>query len=56
MAKLGGYMGKMLRVDLSKELITEEKVDKAILRNYVGVSGLGAKMIYDEVPPEHRME
>jgi len=52
MAKLGGYMGKMLRVDLTKELITEEKVDEAILRNFVGCSGLGAKMIYDEVPPD----
>ncbi len=52
MAKLGGYMGKMLRVDLTKELITEEKVDEAILRNFVGVSGLGVKIMYDEVPPD----
>ena len=52
MAKLGGYMGKMLRVDLTKERITEGKVDEAKLRNFVGVSGLGAKMIYDEVPPD----
>jgi len=51
MTKPGGYMGKMLRVDLTKELITEEKVDEAILRNYVGVSGLGVKIMYDEVPP-----
>ena len=52
MAKLGGYMGKMLRVDLTKELITEEKVDEAILRNFVGTSGLGVKIMYDEVPPD----
>jgi aldehyde:ferredoxin oxidoreductase len=45
-------MGKMLRVDLTKELITEEKVDEAILRNFVGTSGLGVKIMYDEVPPD----
>jgi aldehyde:ferredoxin oxidoreductase len=45
-------MGKMLRVDLSKELITEEKVDEAKLRNFVGVSGLAVRFIYDEVPPD----
>jgi aldehyde:ferredoxin oxidoreductase len=52
MAKLGGYMGKMLRVDLTKELITEEKVDPAILRKFVGNSGLAVRFMYDEVPPD----
>ncbi len=47
-----GYMGKWLRVDLTKELITEEKVDPAILRKYVGNSGLAVKLMYDEVPPD----
>ena len=41
MAKLGGYMGKILRVDLTNERITEEKVDEAILRMFVGGLGPG---------------
>lgn len=60
---LGGYMGKILRVDLTKEKITEEKLpNQATLRMYVGGTGLGIKMIYDEVPanvqwsdPENRL-
>ena len=49
---LGGYMGKILRVDLTNEKITEEKLLKQdVLRMYVGGTGLGIKYIYDEVPP-----
>ena len=50
MTKPGGYMGKMLRVDLTKELITEEEPDEAKLKNFVGGTGLGVKLLYDEVP------
>ena len=51
MAKLGGYMGKILRVDLTDEMITtEELLDQATLRKYVGGTGLGVKIMYDEVP------
>ena len=50
MAKLGGYAGKILRVDLTNERITEEKLDEATLRRFVGGSGLGTKILYDEVP------
>ena len=52
MPKLGGYMGKVLRVDLAKERITEEKLDEATLRRFIGGSGLGVKIMYDEVPPD----
>ena len=41
MPKLGGYMGKILRVDLTDERLTEEKVDEATLRKFVGGGGLG---------------
>jgi len=50
MAKLGGYMGKILRVDLTEERITEEKLPEATLRKYLGGTGLGVKIMYDEVP------
>ncbi len=46
-----GYMGKVLRVDLTDEIITEESLDAAVLRQYIGGAGLGARVLYDEVPP-----
>jgi aldehyde:ferredoxin oxidoreductase len=60
---LGGYVGKLLRVDLSAGTISEEPLPSDdILRKYIGGLGLGAKIIYDEVPlsvnaldPENRL-
>ena len=48
---IGGYMGKILRVDLSRERISEEVPDEATLRKYIGGTGLGVKYLYAEVPP-----
>ncbi len=45
---LGGYMGKFLRINLTKKEITLKKFDEKILRKYIGGSGLGAKILYDE--------
>lgn len=46
------FWEKVLRVDLSKNSISEERLDRAKLLNFVGGRGLGAKLIYDEVAPE----
>ncbi len=59
----GGYAGKLLRIDLSAGTIADEALPSDdILRQYVGGLGLGAKIIYDEVPlnvnaldPENRL-
>jgi aldehyde:ferredoxin oxidoreductase len=48
---VGGYMGKVLRVDLSNEQISEESLDSETLRRYVGGTGFGTKYLYEEVPP-----
>ncbi len=48
---VGGYMGKLLRVDLSDGTMTEDSLDEATLRKYLGGTGIGAKILYDEVPP-----
>ena len=48
---MNGYMGRILRVDLSNELIKEEYLGEAILRQYIGGVGFGARVLYDEVPP-----
>jgi aldehyde:ferredoxin oxidoreductase len=49
--KTGGYLGRVLRVDLTSETITAETLDDSILRKFVGGAGLGARYLYDEVPP-----
>jgi len=45
------YTGKYLRVDLTTGTITKERIKPDVLRKYVGGSGLGTKIMYDEVPP-----
>lgn len=47
-----GYAGKVLRVNLTEETISEESLDETILRMYLGGTGLVAKYLYDEVPPK----
>ena len=39
-----GYAGKILRVNLTNERITEEVLDEATLRKWVGGVGFGAKV------------
>jgi aldehyde:ferredoxin oxidoreductase len=48
--KVGGYAGKILRVDLTNERITEDVLDEATLRKWVGGVGFGAKYLYDLAP------
>ena len=50
-AKVAGYAGKILRVDLSKKKISEEKLDEGTIKKWVGGVGLAAKYLYEEVPP-----
>src|SRR4030042_2006099 len=50
MAEPGGYAGKILRVDLTNERLTDEKMEEATLRKYIGGTALGVKILYDEVP------
>ncbi len=52
MSDVGGYAGKFLRVDLSKEKTTDVMFDEETMRRYIGGTGIGAKILYDEVPPE----
>lgn len=48
----GGYVGKILRVDLTEKKIATERLDPATMAGYVGGTGFGAKILYQEVPPE----
>ncbi len=49
---IGGYAGKFLRVDLTFERLSNVIFDEATLRKYVGGTGIGTKVLYDEVPPQ----
>ena len=46
----GGYMGKMLRVDLSEGTFREEELDPALAREFLGGRALGARLLYSEQP------
>ncbi len=48
---LGGYTGKILRVDLGRRHFSEGSFQEETLRDYIGGAGLGIKVLHDEVPP-----
>lgn len=50
-AEVKGYAGKMLRVDLTEEKTWDWFPAEETLRKYLGGTGIGAKILYDEVPP-----
>ncbi len=45
-----GYMGRILRVDLTDGKITEESLNEDDCRMYLGGSGLATKYLWNEVP------
>ncbi len=42
----GGYIGKMLFVDLSVASVREEPLDRSLTRQFVGGHGLGTRILY----------
>jgi len=49
---IGGYYGKVLRVDLSSKKTWDEPLSDDVCQKVVGGSGYGAKVLYEEVGPE----
>jgi len=47
---IGGYLGKLLRVDLSSGRTSTEELNQTFLEKWVGGVGLGAAYLYQEVP------
>jgi aldehyde:ferredoxin oxidoreductase len=47
-----GYMGKILRIDLTKEKIETQDLDQNLARKFIGGSGLATKILNDETGPE----
>ena len=46
------YAGNILRVELSSGLISKEEFSEADRRKWIGGAGLGAKILWEEVPSE----
>ncbi|PKM55174.1 MAG: hypothetical protein CVU98_12585, partial [Firmicutes bacterium HGW-Firmicutes-3] len=47
-----GYMGKILRVNLTTNEVTTEDLDFELAKKYIGGRGLGTKLYMDEVDPQ----
>ena len=43
-----GYMGKILRVDLSRNELKDEILDEKLTRQFIGGYGIGARLIFSE--------
>jgi len=46
----GGYVGKLLFVDLTEGSIREEALSEDLARKFIGGYGLGARVLYDMMP------
>ena len=46
-----GWMGKILRVDLTEHSYEIEDLDEDLARDYIGGRGLATKILYDEIDP-----
>jgi aldehyde:ferredoxin oxidoreductase len=51
MAQLWGYMGKVLRVDLTTGTTWDEPLEAALAEESLGGTGVGVDYLYREVPP-----
>ncbi|HET6494429.1 MAG TPA: aldehyde ferredoxin oxidoreductase C-terminal domain-containing protein [Thermoleophilia bacterium] len=49
--KIGGYVGKLLRVDLTAGTTTVEPLSQGYIETWVGGVGFGARILHEEVPP-----
>ena len=46
----GGYIGQLLRVNLTDGKIEKEPLNKEWARDFVGGVGLSARILYEEIP------
>ncbi len=48
--RYGGYKGQLLRVNLSKKVVTKEPLREDWAREFVGGAGYSARLLYEEIP------
>ncbi len=49
--QLGGYMGQVLQVDLTRDKTTTQTLDKDLAVNYIGGNGFCARLLFDLIKP-----
>jgi len=49
---MGGYMGKVLFVDLTTASTTEKNLPEKVYRDFIGGQGLGARILYEHIKPK----
>ncbi len=47
-----GWVGKLLRIDLTSGKIATEALNPELARDYIGARGLGTRLMFDEVDPK----
>lgn len=47
----GGYVGKLLFVDLTRGKFEEKELSEELARNFIGGYGIGARILYDRMKP-----
>ncbi|MCJ7610556.1 hypothetical protein MUP00_12990 [Candidatus Bathyarchaeota archaeon] len=47
-----GFTGKLLRVDMTRGKLSEVVLDEKTMKSYMGGTGIGSKILYDEVSPK----
>jgi len=47
----GGYMGKILRIDLTTQKVSESPLPEEYVKKYVGGRGIAARILYDIMKP-----
>ncbi len=52
MSDFGSFSGKYMRVNLGKNKIEDEIFDERFVRKYLGGTGIGSRILYDETPPD----
>ena len=45
-----GYMGKVLRINLTTKGVAEEELSEKLIKDYLGGAGMAIKYLFDEVP------
>ncbi len=48
----GGFIGKILKVDLTLGKVHEETLHESFYKTWLGGYGLGARIVYDEITPK----
>ena len=48
---MGGYMGRILFIDLSRQEFWTQETQEEMKKMYIGGKGFGIKLLYDLTPP-----